>query len=582
MAVFERKVQLRSQLDDTDVLACTVEASHNIQGHTEYSIRVQRGPHPGKCWHINKRFRDFVNLNSLLGMYGVSLPLPPKKFIGNMDPLFIAERQIGLQNYLNVLQENPFLATSFPVRQFLDPDHYPPSIHENALHSVSLALRGEPIWEVLKPLPELGWRIRKHYFLIKKHTPHQEDQELLLNWTEYGPDMNVQVSQLQSTLSVLSTLKEPVAVNIEFLRCNEIGCLVVRPFIEAGTLRDALCGCKARVPVLRKYVSLKQYFPLAGDKIAAVACQILQNLAVLHYKGIPYGQLHTGNVCVSNRHVSLLDIEGGLLGVPSLYRPYVVQHRRLDTIQSVDMYSFGHVLYEMAFGSPLRKSSVETLPSSCCQSLADVLEQLLSPRALREGLPTAQQLLQHEFFGRIDVAKILAEYRTFKFPGHTKEVLKSVTLKIEERLRHDQKIVHHQRRLAKVQEMLSSEEEKKRRKQKWKEKEKERQLQHKQSQQQMVNGKSPERSDSPASTSTATSAGTVTPPFGRSDSRLTSVTSSAPPPPVTPVPTPGSVPPPPPPPSALPSPVVVPERAALLTSISAFNKSSLRQIKSPR
>lgn len=34
MAVFEKKIQRRSLLDDTDVLTCTVESSQNIQGHT--------------------------------------------------------------------------------------------------------------------------------------------------------------------------------------------------------------------------------------------------------------------------------------------------------------------------------------------------------------------------------------------------------------------------------------------------------------------------------------------------------------------------------------------------------------------
>lgn len=148
-----------------------------------------------------------------------------------------------------------------------------------------------------------------------------------------------------------------------------------------------------------------------------------------------------------------------------------------------------------------------------------------------------------------------------------------------------------------------------------KQKEKERQQQQHQL---VTNGKSPERSDSPASTSTATSAGTVTPPYGkllhfvkliciiqnililflhiqylhmviagRLDSHPATL---APALPFTasvalthnPVQTPDSAPPPPPPPSTLPSPSVVPERSALLSSISAFNKSNLRRVASPR
>lgn len=78
---------------------------------------------------------------------------------------------------------------------------------ESALHSVSLALRGEPVWEVMHPLPGLGWRVRKHFFAIKRHIPNQEDKELMLSWSEYGPDMNIPTSQLQSILVTLSTVQ---------------------------------------------------------------------------------------------------------------------------------------------------------------------------------------------------------------------------------------------------------------------------------------------------------------------------------------------------------------------------------------
>lgn len=60
---------------------------------------------------------------------------------------------------------------------------------------------------MLRPLPEVGWRIRKHYFAIKRHGPNQDDQEFLLSWTEYGPDMQVEIPLLQSVLSALSTVQ---------------------------------------------------------------------------------------------------------------------------------------------------------------------------------------------------------------------------------------------------------------------------------------------------------------------------------------------------------------------------------------
>jgi len=42
-----------------------------------------------------------VQLNAALSISGFDLPLPPKKIIGNMEPDFIAQRQIALQVHPN-------------------------------------------------------------------------------------------------------------------------------------------------------------------------------------------------------------------------------------------------------------------------------------------------------------------------------------------------------------------------------------------------------------------------------------------------------------------------------------------------
>lgn len=77
------------------------------------------------------------------------------------------------------------------------------------------------------------------------------------------------------------------------------------------------------------------------------------------------GHLHPGNVIVDNDRVKLLDIENGVLGVPSFYRPYFVQHKKINTLHALDVYCFGHTLYEMTFGSPLHESVAESYPNSC-------------------------------------------------------------------------------------------------------------------------------------------------------------------------------------------------------------------------
>ena len=54
----------------------------------------------------------------------------------------------------------------------------------------------------------------------------------------------------------------------------------------------------------------------------------------------------------------------------------------------------------------------------------------------------------------------------FKLPLNSKEIIKNVALKAENRLREEQKSVKNQKRIVRVQELMSSEEEKRKTKQK--------------------------------------------------------------------------------------------------------------------
>lgn len=86
------------------------------------------------------------------------------------------------------------------------------------------------------------------------------------------------------------------------------------------------------------------------------------------------GHLHTGNIIIDNDRVKLLDIENGVLGVPSFYRPYFMQHKKIFSMQSIDVYCFGHTLYEMTFGAPLHESIVDSYPADCQQLLSKLIQ----------------------------------------------------------------------------------------------------------------------------------------------------------------------------------------------------------------
>ena len=134
----------------------------------------------------------------------------------------------------------------------------------------------------------------------------------------------------------------------------------------------------------------------------------------------------------------------------------------------VDVYSFGHVLYEMAFGRPLLDATC-TEVSHSDPSLKNLLEVILSPEALKQDLPTFANLLEHPFLDGARRAALSAssvEKPHFKLSIHLKDALLDAANKAEQRLRDEQKVARHQKRLVKVQEMMSSEEELKKRKHK--------------------------------------------------------------------------------------------------------------------
>lgn len=170
---------------------------------------------------------------------------------------------------------------------------------------------------------------------------------------------------------------------------------------------------------------------------------------------------------LENDRVKLVDIENGILGVPSFYRPYFMQHRKINTIQAIDVYGLGHTLYEMAFGAPLHESVYEQLPSGdISQELRQILESILLSEACKNGLPTVDELLNNPFFSRVHLTYLPTDKAHFKVSNGIKEHLKQIVTQIEDRLRDEQKVVRSQKRIARVQEMMTSEEEKKKQRQK--------------------------------------------------------------------------------------------------------------------
>lgn len=76
---------------------------------------------------------------------------------------------------------------------------------EVALQHVSLALRGEVGWEIVGPLTEIGWRLRKHYYEVKNKASGKE--EYFASWTDYGPDKYLDDKEMHSVFKSLNQIQ---------------------------------------------------------------------------------------------------------------------------------------------------------------------------------------------------------------------------------------------------------------------------------------------------------------------------------------------------------------------------------------
>uniref|UniRef100_A0A8C4JSJ8 PX domain containing serine/threonine kinase like n=1 Tax=Dromaius novaehollandiae TaxID=8790 RepID=A0A8C4JSJ8_DRONO len=440
---------------DNNVLTTSIIYSENTRSITLYIHRVKHTENAESIfWLQNNHFSSLFKISTL------SLPLPPKKLIGNMEREFIAERQKGLQTYLDVITTHHILSNCELVKKFLDPNSYSVNYTEIALQHVSMFFRSEPKWEVVEPLKDIGWRIRKKYFLMKIR--NQPKERLMLSWADLGPDKYLSDKDLQYAVKLLSSCSHPYIYKVTFVTASESSALVIRPFSEKGTLKDLIYKAKPKDPFLKKYCNPKKIQGLELQQIKTYGRQILEVLKFLHEKGFPYGHLHSGNVMLDGDTCKLLDLENSLLGLPSFYRSYFSQFRKINTLEGIDVHCFGHLLYEMTYGRPPDTVPVDSFPPAPSVFVVSVLESILTCEAMKNGMPTVSRLLQMPLFS--DVLLTNSEKPQLKIPTKLKEALKNSKECIEKRLTEEQKLIHQHRRLTRAQSHHGSEEEKKRRK----------------------------------------------------------------------------------------------------------------------
>ena len=76
----------------------------------------------------------------------------------------------------------------------------------------------------------------------------------------------------------------------------------------------------------------------------------------------PVGNLHCGNIVLSNETAKIISLTGLVCGQSSRLRSLAVRVKAVKTVDSVDVYSFGHLLYEISVGRPLDTTVCDEFP----------------------------------------------------------------------------------------------------------------------------------------------------------------------------------------------------------------------------
>eukprot|EP00759_Apiculatamorpha_spiralis_P045284 PhF_6_TR42129/c2_g2_i1/m.63631 len=125
---------------------------------------------------------------------------------------------------------------------------------------------------------------------------------------------------------------------------------IVRNISKHGSLMDVLHDKANPLDDAAKKYSARPK-PMKSDDIAIYGKQILLAVKCLKDHGIPYPQLHLGNVLVGAKQaIQLTDFEDTLLGINRF--PVLKQHIEDTDFTAIEVLMFGKLVFELALGCP--------------------------------------------------------------------------------------------------------------------------------------------------------------------------------------------------------------------------------------
>ncbi|VDP14784.1 unnamed protein product [Onchocerca flexuosa] len=438
----------------------------------EYVIEVNNQLEIGKSWRIHRRYAEFRKLNAQIEKFNADLKFPPKKFIGNAKEVFVKQRMLALQEFLNAICLHPFLYACPVVANFLESftETYTGKITcketqtemtkfstRTGLHEwILLSFRDKRQWIIEQQRKHCGWRPGKVHYEIRCGS-----SKLMLSGVRYGPDRFGAVANLNNALEFLRTLQCPHLNESVTSWATDGGIIYIRPIFKKGTVRDRLYKSNWKDDFFTKYKMNSSISSFEMHDIRLICRQLLETLTLLNAISVPYLDAHAGNIVITECGCELIDLDQVLTGQPSFRRPSMLYFQTINTLEDMFVFIFGELLFELLTGFfTFPVHSVNEAIAIVPLMFQPLLKSIFLPEV--RSLPRLQDLINSNLFVDVSIAKM--KQREVRIPNDIKEVFDGLCSNILERYKRDRRQFNNIKKQRKFEQFLNSEAEKLRRK----------------------------------------------------------------------------------------------------------------------